>query len=97
MIRQKWVVSPEYKENYIEVLTENLLPLRMKAEITQEELANIIGISRQTYYAIETTRRQMSWNTYLSLLYFFDTNLNTHAMLRDLNAYPTDFIVTMSG
>ena len=97
MVRQKWIVSPDYKESYIEVMTENLLPLRMKAEITQEELANMIGISRQTYYAIETSRRQMSWSTYISLLLFFDTNLNTHAMLRDLNAYPTDFMVKMSG
>ena len=97
MIRQKWIVSSDYKESYIEVLTENLLPLRMKAEITQEEIAQIIGISRQTYYAIESGRRQMSWNTYISLLLFFDTNLSTHAMLRDLNAYPTEFMVKMSG
>ena len=71
MIRGKWVVSPDYKDSYIEILTENLLPLRTKADITQEELASMIGISRQTYYAIETQRRQMSWNTYLSLMLFF--------------------------
>ena len=48
MIRGKWVVSPDYKDSYIEVLTENLLPLRIKAEITQEELSSMIGVSRQT-------------------------------------------------
>ena len=47
MIRGKWVVSPDYKDSYIEVLTENLLPLRTKAEITQEELSAMVGISRQ--------------------------------------------------
>lgn len=82
MIRGKWVVSPDYKDSYIEVLTENLLPLRTKAEITQEELSAMVGISRQTYYAIETRRRQMSWNTYLSLILFFDTNVATHSMLK---------------
>ncbi len=97
MIRQKWVVSPDYRDSYIEVLTENLLPLRTKAEITQEELASMIGISRQTYYAIETRRRQMSWSTYLSLVLFFDTNLETHTMLRDINAFPTDLMIKMSG
>lgn len=97
MIRNKWVVSPDYKESYIEVLSEHLLALRAKAEITQEELSSIVGISRQTYYAIETGRRQMTWNTYLSLLLFFDTNLNTHSMLRDINAFPTDFMVKVSG
>lgn len=97
MVRQKWLVSPGYKESYMEVLTENLLPLRTKAEITQEELASMIGISRQTYYAIETHRRSMSWNTYLSLLLFFDTNIETHSMLRDLNAYPSEMMVKMAG
>lgn len=97
MIRNKWLVSPDYKESYIEVLTENLLPLRTKAEITQEELASMIGISRQTYYAIETCRRSMSWSIYTSLLLFFDTNVETHSMLRDINAYPTDLMVKMSG
>ena len=96
-MRGKWLVSPDYKESYIEVLTENLLPLRSKADITQEELASMIGISRQTYYAIETGRRSMSWSTYLSLLLFFDTNVETHSMLRDLNAYPTDLFIRMSG
>lgn len=97
MIRGKWVVSPDYKDSYIEVLTESLLPLRTKAEITQEEIASIIGISRQTYYALETRRRPMSWSTYLSLVLFFDTNVETHSMLRDINAYPTDLMIKMSG
>ena len=97
MIRGKWVVSPDYKDSYIEVLTENLLPLRTKADITQEELASMIGISRQTYYALENRRRQMSWSTYLSLVLFFDTNVETHSMLRDINAYPTDLMIKMSG
>ena len=97
MIGKKWIVSPDYKDSYIEVLTENLLPLRTKAEITQEEIASIIGISRQTYYAVETRRRQMSWNTYLSLILFFDTNVETHSMLRDINAYPTELMIRMSG
>jgi len=97
MVRKKWLISPGYKESYMEVLSENLLPLRTKAEITQEELASIAGISRQTYYSIETGRRSMSWNTYLSLLLFFDTNVNTHSMLRDINAYPVEMMIKMSG
>ncbi len=97
MIRQKWLVSPDYKDSYIEVLTENLLPLRTKADITQEELAAMIGLSRQTYYALETRRRPMSWNTFLSLVLFFDTNVETHSMLRDINAFPTDLLIKMAG
>lgn len=97
MIRQEWKIEHDYKENYSEILMENLLPLRTKAGVTQEELANIIGVSRQTYYALETNKRNMSWNTYLSLLLFFDTNVKTHMMLRDINAYPTELMIKMSG
>ena len=96
MIREQWVVNKQYKENCIEIMVENLVALRAKAGITQEELANLIGISRQTYYAIETNKRQMSWSTYLALLMFFDTNINTHVMLRDLNAYPVDLMRKMT-
>lgn len=97
MIREKWAISSDYKDNYIEVITENLGPLRAKAGITQEELASLIGVSRQTYYAIETQRRQMSWSTFLSLVMFFDTNADTHSMLRDINAYPKELMIKMSG
>lgn len=92
MIREQWKLSPQYKENCMEVLEENLAPLRAKAGITQEELANIIGISRQSYYSFETKRRSLNWNTYLSLILFFDTNVNTHVMLRSLSAYPIELM-----
>ena len=75
MISEKWQIDKSYKDTCIELLYENLVSLRAKADITQAEIANIIGISRQTYYAIETGQRTMSWNTYLSLLLFFDTNI----------------------
>ena len=74
MIEGKWKIDRSYKNICIEMLTENLASLRAKADITQGEISNLIGISRQTYYAIETGQRTMSWNTYLSLLLFFDTN-----------------------
>lgn len=96
MIREQWNIDKQYKENCIEIMVENLVALRAKAGITQEELANLVGVSRQTYYAIETNRRALSWNTYLSLLLFFDTNINTHVMLRDLNAYPVDLMKKMT-
>lgn len=81
----------------MEILAENLAPLRAKADITQEELAHIIGVSRQTYYALETRKRDMTWNTYLSLLLFYDTNALTHSMLRDIKAYPIELMVKMCG
>ena len=97
MISEKWKLDRSYKDTCIELLTENLVSLRAKAGITQEELANLVGISRQTYYAIETGQRAMSWNTYFSLLLFFDTNNATRSMLRDINAYPKELMIKMCG
>ena len=59
----KWTLTSAEKEKYISALTPELVVLRTKAEISQEELAELIGISRQTYGAIERKVRQMSWST----------------------------------
>lgn len=83
-----YYLSEEEKNELIDKLTPELPLLRLKAEISQEEIANIIGTSRQTYGAIERKTRKMSWNTYLSLIWFYDYNRKTHKMLRNMNAFP---------
>lgn len=77
MIEGKWKIDRSYKNICIEMMTENLASLRAKADITQGEISNLIGISRQTYYAIETGQRTMSWNTNpgkRTLAYIFQLN-----------------------
>ena len=78
----KWLLTDAEKDKFIATLTPNLPALRTQAEISQEELANLIGISRQTYSSIERKVRRMAWSTYLSLVLFFDHNQKTHKMLR---------------
>ncbi len=69
------------KDELIKRLTNELPVLRAKIGVSQDELSNIIGISRQTYSAIETGKRQMSWNTFLSLILVFGCNKKTSAMI----------------
>ena len=97
MIREKWRVNKEYKDISMEILQENLSALRAKAGITQEELANILGISRQTYYAIESKKKQMTWNTFMSIIFFFHEIKSTSRMLDDLKIYPIDLITKFNG
>jgi len=78
------------KDLLIEKLTEDLPVLRAKIGISQEELAEIVGISRQTYSAVETRKTQMSWNTFLSLLLFFDNNEKTREMINNIGAFPKE-------
>lgn len=88
----KWMLSDEDKEQFISTLTPNLTTLRTRAGISQEELANLLGISRQTYSAIERRKQKMSWSTYLSLVLFFDHNQNTHKMMRMMSLFPMELI-----
>lgn len=76
------------KEHLISILTEELPVLRARVGLSQDELSNIIGISRQTYSSIETGKRKMSWNVFLSLLLVFGYNEKTSAMLEAAGAFP---------
>ena len=81
-------LSQEHKVEYISRMTEELLVLRAKAGFTQERLSNYIGISRQTYNAMETGQRRMSWSTFLSLVFIYDSIPETSRILRKLEVFP---------
>lgn len=83
-----WHFSDDEKTELIKRLTRELPALRGAAKASQIEIANAIGISRQTYNAIEMQKRQMSWSTYMSLILFFDYNPSTHYTIRQLDAFP---------
>lgn len=51
-------------------MLEWLLVLRSALNITQVQLAQCIGISRQTYSALELGKKELTWNTFLSLSLF---------------------------
>lgn len=78
------------RDKLINVLTEELPSLRAKIGFTQEELSDIVGISRPTYSAIETKKRKMSWNIYLSLLMFFTQNEKTIPVIEAIGAFPEE-------
>lgn len=84
----RWPLSEAEQKKLIQTLTTNLPLLRAKIDITQEEISEIIGISRQTYSAIESGKRVMSWQVYLSLSLFFDVNKTTHSLLHHLECFP---------
>lgn len=90
MISEKWAITKEYKDTCIAILQENLAPLRAKAGINQEELSNIIGCSRQTYYAFETNQRVMPWSNFLLLCFFYHELSSTKDMLDELKIYPVE-------
>ncbi len=75
------------RETLIDNMTENLPVLRKKLKLSQEGLAKIIGTSRYTVMLIETKKRRMTWNTFLSLVLLFEKNQDTSVLLRVLDIY----------
>lgn len=90
-------LSNVQKENYIQRLTDALAMLRAKANITQENLANLIGVSRQTYSLLESKRKTMSWSTYLSLIFVYDSMPETSSIIRKLEIRPEELMEQLNN
>ncbi len=82
-------ISENERLQLISRLVDELPVLRTKLGMSQDELANLLGISRQTYSSLETKRRKMSWSVYLSCVLIFDHNDQTHDFLRKTGLFPT--------
>lgn len=81
-------ISNKERETFISRMASELPALRAKLGISQEDLASMVGISRQTYSSIETKRRKMTWNTFMSFVLIFDCNAQTHDSLRRSGLFP---------
>lgn len=79
------------KNELIMTLTAELPVLRARLGISQEVMATAIGVSRQTYSAIETKSKKMSWTTFMALIAVLDLNEATSVMLDQI----PDFIQTI--
>lgn len=73
------------RNTIIELLRGELPVLRAKARVSQEDIAERIGVSRQTYSSIETGKREMSWTTFLALIAYFQNNESTKEMISEIN------------
>lgn len=83
-------MASDTREILIDKMTENLPVLRKKLKLSQEKLAKFIGSSRYTVMLIETKKRRMTWNTFLSLVLLFDKNEETAVLLKALEIYTED-------
>lgn len=81
-------ISETEREALINNLIEELPVLRTKMGISQDELANMVGITRQTYSQFETKKRKMSWSIFLSLILIFDYCEQTHKFVHGMGLFP---------
>lgn len=84
-------MTEELMQKYKNALADNLPMLRTKLKLTQESLARMMNISRHTIIGIENRNRDMTWPTYLALIYIFQQNPETAKLLDILNLTPREF------
>ncbi len=70
-------------------LTKELPVLRKMNNLTQMDLAEIIGVSRQTITNIESGSSKMKWSFFLAVMFVFSLDHTTSEYLKTINMpYP---------
>ena len=80
-------LSSDQKDALMKIMCENLSVFRAKLNISQEEVACKIGVTRQTISAVERGQRKMTWSNFLALVLVFFRNQSTKRMLVALEIY----------
>jgi len=57
--------------HYAEQMVTYLPAMRHTLNVTQKELAERVGLTRQTIISFETRQRPLPWHTYLALVLYF--------------------------
>jgi len=78
------------KEQLITILTDELKMLRSKIDASQQDIASRLGLSRQSYGAIESKAQKMTWSNFLALLLIFTSNEATAKIINWIEAYPPE-------
>ena len=90
-------MNENIKEKMIENMTDNLPTLRAKASLSQIQLAEMIGVSRQTLVAVENKKRKMSWSIFMSCFLVFHKNPETNLLMEFYEIYTDELDTYLSG
>jgi len=71
----------ERKQELCKLLASNLSTFRAKAKLSQNELADRLGFTRQTISAIEGEKREMQWSTFSAIALFFSKDVEVTQLM----------------
>jgi DNA-binding XRE family transcriptional regulator len=80
-------LSTAQRDTLMKNMCSNLSVFRAKLDISQDDLATKIGVTRQTISAFESGQRKMPWSIFLALVLLFFRNQLTKRMLVALEIY----------
>lgn len=75
------------RRELIDALIIELPVLRARIGASQADISERIGISRQTYNAIENGKKSMSWTAFLALYAVFSNDERTLQMLNSIDIF----------
>ena len=84
------------KQDLCKLLAENLPTLRTKMGISQNELADRIGYSRQTISAIERMENDMQWRMFSVIVPFFATDEEIYRLMLVMSILDEDVMTTLN-
>jgi len=80
-------MTDKSKTVLIKNMSDNIKMLRVRLGMSQNELAEAVGISRHAVMNIETNRSEMTWDVFLALAGLFGRNYDTKKLLKVLEIY----------
>ena len=83
------------RNQLMEQLVDELPVLRARLGVSQADIAEKIGISRQTYNGIETGKKKMNWITFVALIAVFRNNDRTRLMIKGINGFEDEVVKAM--
>lgn len=75
------------KKKLCRMMASNLPIFRTQLRLSQEDMAEKLGVTRQTISAFEGGQREMPWSMFLACLIIFLSNESTNKMLTALEIY----------
>ncbi len=75
------------KRKLMKIMAKNLPVFRTKLDISQEDIAKILGVTRQTISAFESGQREMPWSIFLAFVLVFFRNQETKRLLVAFEIY----------
>lgn len=85
------------RDELIDKLVSNLPILRAKLKMSQAELAELVGISRQTLVAIENGNSKMHWDTFLAMILVMSEDDETSDLMLMFGLNVEDIQNTIAG
>ena len=79
---------------YLERMIKNLPVLRAAAGLTQAQLGEKVGVSRQTIVVIENEKSPLTWSLYLAMVCVFGLYQESLELLNILDIFSADYLIS---